>query len=262
MRMLDVFKTVCLVLAMAGLTLGCEEKKDEESDTEEADDGLTDRMAGGGGGSGGDGDNDDDGAEGGEEEGGEAAGEDDGEDDGDDAPVDFSIVGTWLNEKCSGDDKSRQTFVYGDDDSLNVTMAMFGSDGCADQMMEMSLVASYSLGDLMADNPARKPIDIEIVSGTLTLKDQGMVDDMNADDSEFCANDDPWVLDQPVSLADLDCGEGFPTPGMQIFELIGVDGEYMSMGDSEDGEKDGSSEDKRPMALNADAAELFSKVVD
>jgi len=260
MRMLDGLKTVCLVLAMGGLMLGCEEKPDDESDTEEADDGLTGGIGGGGGGGGSNGD--DGGDEGGDDDGDEGEEDDDvGEDDGDEAPVDFSIIGTWLNEKCEGDDKLRQTFNYDENGNANVIMEMFGSDGCIDQFMEMNIVATYELGELMAGIPARKALDIEIVSGTVTLKDQGMVDDMNGQMGGFCGKSD-WALDMPASLADLDCGDEMPAVGMQIYELIGVDGDFMSMGDWEDGEKDGMSEETRPTALNPDAAELFSKVVN
>lgn len=253
--------TKWLVLLTIGLTVtACGAKEESETTDDEA--AATGTVGGGGGGG-----------------GGAAAGN----------TAAFSIVGNWLSDHCNppavsdgndeGPEISRLMFRFDADGSLEMSMAMFSEPGCEAPMMTMHVVGTYLVGLELQADPAVKELDIEAVSSDLTVHSQAMVDALNgaaltdagagAGDGDgagagaggFCTKADPWVVDEPVDFADLECGGDMPVPGQKIYQAVSVVGDMLQM--SDEGEpvegQDGNTPATRKTSFSADETRGYVK---
>lgn len=196
---------------------------------------------------------------------------------------DFSVVGNWLGGSCpegaalddqggGGDEEHfTQGYEFGADLSLKVSRTMYADPECAEPVLEMNVEGTYLLGAEVSAEPLTKEIDLTVVSGTVTIRAQGMVDDLNGGSSlnlaegeeeggGFCTKADPWVLDEAVSLADLECSEDFPQPGRTFYDVVSVKGDEMiqSGGGQEEG-KDGKTPETRTTKLGTGPEDVLHR---
>lgn len=196
-----------------------------------------------------------------------------------------------------GKDYSKELFNFKSDGTAEVRMTQFTDVGCVTPMLDMNIKADYLIGAEVSATPPVKELNITITAGTFTVLSQEAVDMLNGvgnaltqgsgegegegngdgegngggegnGDGEGggggggfpCTKSTPWVLNEAVSLTDMECSSDFPQVGQTMYEIVSVAGDLMMM--SKDGVDDGKTGDTaatRNTAIETDAAKAYKK---
>jgi len=191
--------------------------------------------------------------------------------------------GDNMNGDEGGDEELfKISYTFKGDGTLAMRMQQFVGTNCTNPFIEVNLQANYLVGRELNIAPPIKELDTEIISGTLAFNSQEAVDGLNGvgsalvqqssdeDDQEGggedvggdfpCTKTGPWVLNEAVSLEDLDCSEGFFQVGEKMFEVVSVVDDKMMMGKDEDDQL-GKTAATRNTALDEEPANAFTKQV-
>ncbi|MEZ4741055.1 MAG: hypothetical protein R3B45_01165 [Bdellovibrionota bacterium] len=171
-----------------------------------------------------------------------------------DSAADTSIYqGTW-SLACASSGTDSGSYVFDGSNFTYKTSHFNGeSTSCeaANKDFDAEVTGTYKIGADIEGVEGAKAIDITFVTYTMTPTSEDAVSFFN--DESGCASGE-WELDTKKDLTTLDCDMfGDTAKGTIVYDIIKVNSDKLTLGDSEDDATDGTTEAKRPTALESDS---------
>ena len=172
-----------------------------------------------------------------------------------------SLAGSWSSgcvteETEEGVEGAMDVYVF-DSGTITATKSIAGDENCENFMLQFVAAHTYSIGDEVATVVGAKNFDLTIVKYEMTPLTEDAVGFLNQ--GTLCESSD-WAVDVTKDVTGKTCnfdgeeGKAFPTSaGVVMRDIIKLadDGSSFQIGDQgEDEELDGSTEAKRPVALD------------